>query len=156
MSSILSERQDVVRLFAQELAAQLAPDEAPFFDDFVKDLNNSRKPADPLAFGLSDASLFLTPHILHAFEYASTAMWALGCAVVTDVSKDVLKERLKGWLKQREQNPEEALDRNLAPFRSAVESTEQKLCAAGMDASRSRELALTIVASLLLATQKSS
>jgi len=152
MPSIVSQRQSVVLLLAKELAEQLAPDEAAFFDDFVKDLNNKRKSADPLAFGLSDATLFLTPHLLHACEYAGTAMWALGCAVATDVSKDLLKERLKTWLQRRPGIEATPSDRQLLPFRSAIESTEERLRAAGLDANRSRELSLTIVASLFLAT----
>jgi hypothetical protein len=155
MSSNVEEQRDVAFIAARELTERLAPEEIPFFDDFVKDLTNKHpKKSDPLAFGISDAALFLTPHILYAYEHAGTALLGLGCAVVTDVSKDILKARLKDWLSRWHAEPKSGVDSKLIPFRAAVEATEKTLSTAGLDETRRHELALAIVASLLLVSDE--
>ncbi|KVO10594.1 hypothetical protein WL40_25780 [Burkholderia ubonensis] len=137
-----------------ELTRHFAPEELPFFDDFIDEARARRaNKQDPLAFGVHEVLNVFTPHILDALQQAGTVLWGTSCTIAIDVSKDIIKERIKVWLSRRA-NPRNAAqqDLHLLPFAEAIGVAEQQLQASGVDAVYSRELAISVVASLLIAS----
>jgi hypothetical protein len=148
----------LICIAAREVTSECAPDELPFFDAFVEAAKTARaEKSDPLAFGVTEIVTFFTPHVLNAYQHAAPMVLGAAFTIAADVTKDVLKERIKAWLARRSE-PRKVAEQtlNLLPFKAAVDIAANQLMATGIEANRARDLAMMIVSSMLIATSESS
>ncbi len=148
-----AERDKLARELARDVVGELAPEEADLFDELApleSQPRGRRRGSDPLAFGVQDLVQVLTPFVVavvaKVIDYLTTKAPELGY----DLAKDILKDRVKGWLTA----PKPSLpDTTAAILREGLGAVvENEALRHGLPAEQAATVALAVVRRLGLAT----
>jgi hypothetical protein len=133
---------------------EYAPEEFPIVSELLEvDLKAPHRIKDPLQFGVGEAFIFLTPYVAKAISEISPFILGVAYKSIEDVSKDMLKRRIKEWIDDFRSTRGSSNPPNfLQDHQNAVVIAQKCLEDGGVSTARAHELAIVITASLSLAS----
>jgi hypothetical protein len=146
-----------VKPVIEAIISVYAPAELPVLETLIKaDVQRRRRYRDPLQFGVTDLLPLLTPHVAHAISEVGPFILGVTYKAIEESSKDFLKEKIKDLLTAYRGGAEQGQDKSLILSKTeCIGVAERSLQQGGIDVTRARELAAVIVASLVLASDRS-
>jgi hypothetical protein len=146
-----------VKPVIEAIISVYAPAELPLLATLIKaDVHRRRRYKDPLQFGVTDLLPLLTPHVAHAVSQVGPFILGVTYKAIEESSKDFLKQKIKDLLATYRAGADHGQDNDLTLSRTeCVAVAERSLEEGGIEATRARELAVVIVASLVLASDQS-